>query len=91
MDILTVVVIFLIIEAAICGMCWLTCRERQVPGEKEWSKASDHDSAPQLSTVTPMLDPPKRGSPPTEHDLNRQEYDRLIYLPPPISSLRDCE
>ena len=91
MDILTVVVIFLVIEIAICGMCWFTCRGRHVPGEKELSKATDQDSARHLPPVTLMGDPSRTEFPPTQHDLSRQEYARLIYLPPPISSVRDCE
>ena len=47
MDILTVVVIFLILEAAICGLCWYVCRERQVSSEKEKAlKKTRHHSAP---------------------------------------------
>jgi hypothetical protein len=35
MDILTVVVVFLILEGAICGLCCYACRERQVSGDSE--------------------------------------------------------
>ena len=35
MDIFTVVVVFLVLEIAICGICWFVCRERHMPGDIE--------------------------------------------------------
>lgn len=44
MDILTVVVVFLVLEVAICGICCFVCRERHLPHErdKQPNKMSHH-------------------------------------------------
>jgi transcriptional regulator with GAF, ATPase, and Fis domain len=52
MDILNVVVVFLVLEAAICGICHFVCRDRQEPGAEtqpkinEWRTHGNPDAAP---------------------------------------------
>jgi hypothetical protein len=56
MDILTVVVVFLILEAGICGLCWYVCRERHVSGETEKAKKSSHHSTAQSPRLAHGVD-----------------------------------
>jgi hypothetical protein len=60
MDIFTVVVVFLVIEAGICGICSFVCRERQVPSEIE--------SPPKRTSHHPAADPPR-----TTHGVDHQD------------------
>ena len=93
MDILTTVLIVVVIEAGLYGICCLMCRERHVPGEIEKeSKITYHQSAHPPPRITHVVDPQKARSPTTDHQSNRQENNaRLICFPSRISSLRDCD
>ena len=64
LNILTVVVIVLVIEAAIYGICCFMCRERHVPGEiEDQSKITHHHSAHHPSRITHVVDHQKTWSP----------------------------
>jgi hypothetical protein len=92
MDILTVVVIVLVIEAVIYGICCLMCRERHIPGEEEQSTIPHHHSVHHSPRITKVVEPEKKWSPPTDHQSNGHENNiRLICFPSRVSSLRDCE
>jgi hypothetical protein len=46
MDILTVVVVFLILEIAICAACWFVCGGRQISSETDKQLKRTHHFAP---------------------------------------------
>ena len=53
MDILTVVIVFLVLEAVICGVCGFVCRERHLPHERDKQpKKTPQLSAPHPSRIT---------------------------------------
>jgi len=93
MDIFTVVVIVLVMEAGIYGLCCFVCRERHVPGEIEkHSKITYHHSALHPPRITTAVDPQKAWPLSTDHQSNGQENNApLICFPSRIPSLRDCE
>ena len=93
MDIFTVFLIVVAIEAGLYGLCCFICRERHVPGEIEKeSKITYHHFALHPPRITLAVDPQKAWPPPTDHESNRQENNaRLICFPSRISSLRDCD
>lgn len=83
MDILNVVVVFLVLEAAICVICHFVCRDRQVPGaEKQPKKMSPH-SASYSPGVTHGLDHQKTWSHPTDQHSNRQNDTLHLTCFPP--------
>ena len=92
MDILTVIVTVLVVEAAIYGICCFVCRKRHVPDEMETrSKITPPHSAlpPRTSQV---IDHQKDWSHANDRRSNRPENSvRLICFPSRISSLRDCD
>ena len=90
MDILTVVVVFLILEGAICGLCCYACRERQVSGDSE--KASKKTSQHIGPRMTHGLDHQKAWSHATDQSPNRQDnHAQMTYFTSRIASLRDCD
>jgi hypothetical protein len=93
MDILTVVVVFLILEGAICGLCCYACRERQVSGDSEKaSKKTSHHIAPHSPRMTHGVDHQKAWSHTTDQSPNRQDnHAQMTYFTSRIASLRDCD
>ena len=93
MDILTVVVIFLILEAAICGLIGYVCRERRVSSEKEKSlMKTSHHSPPHSPRIAHGADQPKTWSHAIDQQPNRQDNNvQMTYFTSRISSMRDCE
>ena len=83
MDIFTVVVVFLVIEAGICGICSFVCRERQVPGEIETPpKRTSHHSALDPPRTTHGVDQQKAWSDATDQQPDRQDNNvHLICFP----------
>jgi hypothetical protein len=80
MMIFTLILIVVLIEAGLYGICCFLCRERHVPG----------DHPPPRSTQ--VVDFQKAWPPPTDHQSNRHENNaRLVCCHSHISSLRDCE
>jgi len=91
MDIFTAIMIFLVIEAGLYGICCFMCRERHVPSERE-EQSKIHHSALHPPRITHVGDPQQPLSHPPDHPSHRQENTaELIYFPSRISSLRDCE
>lgn len=86
MDIFTVVVVFLVLETAICGVCWFICRERQMPGEIEkYPKRASHYSTPPTQRSAHGGDHQKAWS----HAIDQQPKGKdnnvhLTYFPPRI-------
>ena len=94
MDILTVLVIFLILEVAICGLCWYVCRERHVSSGKteKASKKPSHHSAPHSPRLVPGVDHQKTWSRAVDQQLEgtRQQHPFDLF-PSKHPSLRHCE
>lgn len=82
MDILTVLVIFLILEVAICGLCWYVCRERHVSSGKteKASKKPPHHSAPHSSRLVPGVDHQKKTTWSRAVDQQLKGHDNNIHL-----------
>ena len=93
MDILTVVVVFLILEGAICGLCCYACRERQVPGDCEKaSQKTSHLIGPHSPQMIHGVDHQKAWSHATDQSPNRQDnHAQMTYFASRIASLRDCD
>jgi len=93
MDILTVIVTVLVVEAAIYGICCFVCRKKHVPGEMgTQSKMILHHSALPPPQTTNVVDTSEGMASPTDRRSNRPENSvRLICFPSRISSLRDCD
>jgi hypothetical protein len=79
MDILTVVIVFLVLEALICGVCGFVCRERRVPheGDKRPTKTS-HPSATHPPRIAHGVDHQETWSHGSEQPLKR--HDSNIHL-----------
>ena len=85
MDILTLVVIFLILEVAICGLCWFACRERDVSGEIEKQKRTSHRSAPHAIRIAHGADHHKAWSHAIDQQPNGKDNNvHLTCFPPRI-------
>jgi hypothetical protein len=93
MDILTVIVAVLVVEAAIYGICCFVCRKEHVPGEMgTQSKMTLHHSALPPPQTTHVVDTSEGTASPTDRQSNRLENSvRLVCLASRISSLRDCD
>ena len=78
MDILTVVVIFLILEAAICVLIGYACRERRVSGEIEKAKEWSHHSADHSPRLAHGVDHQKSWS--RAADQQSKGHDNNIHL-----------
>ena len=90
MDILTYFLSFVVIEAGICGICWLVCRERHVQDdvEKQPKRMSPHTTLASHRS-NHGIDPQKAWSSHTEHQSHRKDRDTLMLcLSCHISSLR---
>jgi hypothetical protein len=85
MDILTLFLIVVVIEACLYGLCCLMCRERHMPNEtEEQSKMTHHRPA---DPPPHEVDHQKAWSHATDHQHHRQENNtRLVGLP--LKSLR---
>ena len=86
MDILTVVVVFVVLETAVCGVCWFMCRERQMPGDMDTHpRRPSHYSAPHPQRSTHGADHQKSWSHAIEQQPNGKDNNvRLTYFPPRI-------
>lgn len=79
MDILIVVVVFLVLEAGICGVCCFVCRERHVPEERDnQPKRTSHHSPLHPSRLTPRVDRQAAGS--HAPDQRLKGHDNNIHL-----------
>ena len=80
MDILTLVLIVVVIEAGLYGLCCLMCREKHVPGKPE--EQSKDNSGSVCSSSSHALYAIKDVASPTDRQSNRQENNtRFIALP----------
>lgn len=93
MDILTLFLIVVAIEAGLYGICCIMCREKHLLDKTgTQSKITHHHSPPHPPRVTHVVDHQKAWDHANDHQSNRQESNtRLICFPSRISSLRDCE
>lgn len=93
MDILTVFLIVVAIEAGIYGICCIMCREKHDSGETGTrSKITSHHSDLHPPRMTHEVEHQQTWSHANERPSNRQENnDRMTCFPSHISSLRDCE
>ena len=79
MDILTVVAVFLVLEAVICGVCGFVCRERRVPHERDKQpKQTSHHSPPHPSRIIHPVDHQETWSHASEQQL--KGHDKNIHL-----------
>ena len=46
MDIFTVVVVFLVLEIAICAVCWFVCGDRKISSDSDEQPKRTHHFAP---------------------------------------------
>jgi hypothetical protein len=93
MDILTPLLIVVLIEAGLYGICCLMCREKHVPDENRTQPKITHHHPPHHPPhVTHEIEHQEAWAHANDHHSNRQENNaRLVCFPPRISSLRDCE
>ena len=86
MDILTVVIVFLVLEAVICGVCGFVYRERHLPPERDKQTAKTSlDSTPHPSRITHALDHQGHWSHASDQQVKRHESNiRLTYVRPNI-------
>ena len=93
LNILTVVMIVLVIEAAIYGICCILCREKHDRAETGTrSKLPSHHSGLHPHRMTHVVDPQKAWPPPNEQQSKEtQNNARLMCFAPRISSFRDCD
>jgi hypothetical protein len=86
MDIFTVVVVFLVLETAICGVCWFVCRERHTPGDIEkHPKRTSHYSALHPQGSAHGGDHQKAWSHTIDQQPNGKDNNvRLTFFPPHI-------
>ena len=93
MDIFTVFLIVVAIEAGLYGICCIMCREKHSPVETgTQSKIPSHPSAFHPPRIIDVVDHQKVWSHATDRQSNGQENNaRLICFASRISSLRDCD
>jgi|GEM_PF-6255633 hypothetical protein len=85
MDILMLVAIFVILEAAICGICHFVCRDRHVLGAEQQPKRMSPHSAPHSPRPIHGSDHQKAWSHATDQHLDRQNDNlHLTCFPPRI-------
>ena len=86
MDIFTVVVVFLVLETAICGVCWFVCRERHIPSETDKQpKRAPYRFAPHPQRSAHGGDHQKAWSHAIDQQPNGKDNNvHLTYFPPRI-------
>ena len=77
MDILSVFVVFLTLEAAICGVCWFVCRDRHLTGRNKQPKKTS-DPLIHSSRLTHGVDHQKKWSHASDQQL--KGHDKGIHL-----------
>ena len=92
MDILTVVFIFVLIEAGLYGICCYLCREKHVSGELGEQSKDRVASVQPIASDSPGSRPLSKTSPNTNRRLKTPGNSTSIdHSPSRISLLGDCE